>query len=83
MSRHYGLPFTLQIPTPMPSIVLHGIHATTTFERHAKFRCNGKQLEEIDRAAALCGMKRADYLRFIGIQVSKEIIRITTEASEK
>jgi len=70
------LPYELVIPTPMPSLMHHGIHATTTFERFPKFRCNKKQLESIDEAAAICGMKRADFLRFCAVQTAEAILRL-------
>ncbi len=75
------LPYELKIPTPMPSHMLHGIHATTTFEKFPKFRCNERQLETIDEAAAICGMKRADFLRFCAVQTAEAVLRIV-EASD-
>lgn len=73
------LPYELVIPTPMPSLMLHGIHATTTFEKFPKFRCNGRQLNTIDEAAAICGMKRADFLRFCAVQTAEAVLRVIKE----
>lgn len=73
------LPYELMIPTPMPSLMKHGIHATTTFEKYPKFRCNGVQLDKIDEAAKICGMKRADFLRFCAVQTAEAILRHTQD----
>ena len=73
------LPYELVIPMPMPSLMHHGIHATTTFEKFPKFRCNKFQLATIDEAADICGMKRADYLRFCAVQTAEAIIRLVKD----
>ncbi len=76
------LPYELVIPTPMPSLMLHGIHATTTFEKFPKFRCNARQLDTIDAAAAICGMKRADFLRFCAVQTAEAVLRVIQEQAD-
>lgn len=82
MPQHFRLPLQIVIPTPMPSVIQHGIHATTTFERHVKFRCNKRQQDEIDLAAQLCGMKRADFVRFCATHTARKIIEITSDETQ-
>lgn len=68
------LPLKVTIPTPSDIPRARGIYATTSFGDNLKVRCSGVEIELIDKASAIVGSKRANFIRWCAVHVAQMLV---------
>lgn len=72
-------PTTVTIPTPMHTPLLRGVQARGPYAlgplgHNLRVRVSKIDGDQIDRAVAQLGMKRAEYLRWCAVEVAKTLL---------